>query len=133
LEDRIAEFENRDKSETEKLASERDAAAKRAEEAERKQRASVGRVAVYDELPDTVVDKYAVYLLARDDLEFDDEGEPSNVAAVLKAVKQGHPKLFPAAAGSANGGSRDSDTKREFSNPVERMSSAYSSKAGAAR
>lgn len=134
LQAKVAEFENRDKSETEKLASERDAAAKRAEEHERRWRDAVGRTAVYEAAGKAnAVSARAVYALIRDDLEFDDEGEPTNVDALIKTAKADEPAMFRAAAGSANGGSRDSDTKREFSNPIDRMSSAYSNKAGATR
>lgn len=48
----------------------------------------------------------AVYALIRSDLEFDDDGEPTNVSALISQAKKEEPSLFRAAAGSGDGGAR---------------------------
>ncbi|MDF2759173.1 MAG: hypothetical protein K0S99_1805 [Thermomicrobiales bacterium] len=104
--DQFQQLENAGKSELEKAIKRAEDAESKWTAAEQRARTTAGRVAVYDALDDTVVSKRAVWLSIKDDLEFDDDGEPTNVKAVVAKAKQDDPNLFPAARGSANGGDR---------------------------
>ncbi len=132
LQSRLAELEGKDKSDVERLTGERDAAGKRAEEALTKLRNANARTAVYDEVG-SLASPRAIYALIRDDVEFDDEDQPTNVAELIAREKKADPSLFRAAAGSGDGGARSSDTKPDFKNPLERLSHAYASNTEAKR
>lgn len=126
---RLTEFENANKSESEKLVADRDNATKRAEAAEQRTRDLLARSAVYDAAADANVPANgfkAVYALIRDDIDFDDEGEPTNIADLMKQARKDAPLLFPAAQGSGDGGKRSTnDGRSEFANPLDRLTYAY--------
>lgn len=67
----------------------------------------------------------AVYALIRDKVEIDDEGNATNVAELVEALKNDEPTLFRAAGGSLDGGARSGSTRVEPKNPTERMAGAY--------
>lgn len=131
LQAKVAEFENANKSEAEKAAAERDAAIKRADAAEQKVRSSNARSAVYEAVGVTASPR-AIYALIRDDLEFDDDDEPTNVAELIAREKKADPTLFRASAGINDGGARDSDT-RELSPGLDRLTHAYATSSKSAK
>lgn len=124
LRDKVAEFENANKSETEKAATERDAALKRAEAAEQKVRNSNARAAVYEAVGSTASPR-AVFALIRDDLEFDDEDQPTNVTELIAREKKADPTLFRASGGSGDGGKTGDTEQRNFASPLERIAAGY--------
>lgn len=67
----------------------------------------------------------AVYALIRDKVELDDEGNATNVAELVEALRNDEPTLFRAAGGSLDGGARSGSTRVEPKNPTERMAGAY--------
>src|SRR5690606_19794129 len=67
----------------------------------------------------------AVYALIRDKVEIDDEGNATNVAELVEALRNDEPTLFRAAGGSLDGGARSGSTRVEPKNPTERMAGAY--------
>lgn len=123
---RLSQIEDKDKSDVERLTGERDAAAKRAEEADIKLRNANARVAVTEAATNAkAISAAAVYALIRPDLEFDDDGEPTNVAALLAQVQRKEPLLFRAANGSADGGKDTRDTKPDLRPGMDRLTYAY--------
>ncbi len=102
----IEGFENANKTEIQKRDDALKAADQRATAAEQRLRDANARSAVTDAATKAnAISTRAVYALIRSDLEFDDEtGEPTNVAALLKAAQRDEPSLFRAANGSGDGG-----------------------------
>ncbi len=102
-EQRLAELENAGKSELDKLTGERDALRERVQT----QQQRLGRASVIEAATkaNAVVPR-AIYGLMRDDIEFDDDGEPTNIDALIAALRQDDASLFKASAGSADGGKR---------------------------
>lgn len=102
---RLAEIENAGKSESEKIAERLKAAEERATAAELRLRAANGQRAVTDAASKHgAISTKAVYALIRDDIEYDDDGEPQNIDALISAARKDEPQLFRAAAGSGDGG-----------------------------
>ncbi len=126
LESRIAEFENRDKSDTERLTAERDRLAKDLEAREAKLRDVNARGVVTDAATKAgAISPSAVFALVRGDLEYDADGEPTNVDAVIAAAKKDEPKLFPGAPGKADAGAGSTHTDREIKPGMDRIINAY--------
>lgn len=132
INERLAEFENRDKSATEKAASERDAAVKRAEAAEQKIRTANGRIAV-SEAVGTTASPRAVFALIRDDIEYDDDDQPVNIADLIAREKKADPTLFRAANGSGDGGATSSSAPKEYATATDRLSAGYANSSKAKR
>lgn len=61
-----------------------------------------------------------VYRLLRPDLELDDDGEPRNLAAVLRTTKQEFPELFYATNGSADGGAGTGGVEQDMNVMIRR-------------
>lgn len=105
--DLLKQFEQAEdagRTELQKLTKDRDQQKQRAESTAQRLRTANARVAVTEAATRAnAIDSAAVVALVRDRLEFDDEGEPTNVAAVLDAARKQHPALFRAAAGSGDG------------------------------
>ena len=102
---RLDDLENAGKSEDEKRAAALKAAEDRATAAESRYRAAIGRAAVTEAASKAgAISSKAVYALIRDDIDFDDDGEPTNIDALVAAAKKDEPGLFRAAAGSGDGG-----------------------------
>lgn len=98
--------EDADLSETQKLQKQADEANKKAEEAEQRSRQRVARAEVLTEATKAkLVDPDAAYRLIRDDIEFGDDGEPKNVATLIKQLAKDRPYLITRSTGSADGGS----------------------------
>lgn len=93
------------KTDEEKRQAALKAADERATAAETRLQDANARSAVTDAATKVnAVSTRAVYALIRSDLEFDDDGEPTNVDALLKRAQKDEPSLFRAAAGSGDGG-----------------------------
>lgn len=102
---KLQKLEDRDKSELQKaqdalasLQQERDdaQAALRSERAERRIAAAASKA--------NAVRPDAIVRLVRDELEFGDDGLPSNLDAVISKARKEYPELFRLAAGGADGG-----------------------------
>lgn len=104
--DQFKGFEDANKSEMEKLAGERDTYKTQAETLMQRYREVNARVALQDAVSamSNVYDPSTVVDLALPLLEYDGDGTPTNIEDALNTLKERRPKLFPAAAGSGDGG-----------------------------
>ena len=125
LQTRLDELDGRDKSDVERLTKERDSLADTLKERETKLREQAGRTAVYEAAREAnATSSRAVYALIRDDIEFDDDGEPTNIDALIAKAKKDEPVLFRATAGSGDGGKGD-DGKPQVEPGMGRLAYAY--------
>lgn len=123
---RVAELENAGKPEAERLTADLAAAQRRAEDAETKLRTANARSAVTVAAANTnAVDADAVFALVRDDLDYDEDGAPTNVTETLAALKTRKPHLFKASGGRGNGSDRDASNDTNVGTGVDRMRHAY--------
>lgn len=93
-------------SETERTAKERDDAKAKLDEANKRMREIVGRSAVQIEamkLGAVDPDDVYLYLSAKGSIEFDDDGEPKDIAKAVAALKAAKPHLFGAKPEQAAG------------------------------
>ena len=103
--DQFSEMENAGKTELQRLEKDRDTYKSQYESLASRLQAANARAAITEAAGRlNAIDNTAVFAIARDSLEFDDSGEPTNVDAVLKDVQKRHPALFRAANGSGDGG-----------------------------
>ena len=130
---RVAEFENANKSDAEKTAAALDAATKRADAAEQRLRDANARVAVTEAAQKVnAISVRAVLKLIEDDLDYDDEGEPTNVDALIAQARKDEPSLFRHAGGSADGG-KTGTTTPEAQPGIDRIRQAYATSSTSAR
>lgn len=104
---RISTFESANQTELEKREAALKAAEDRATALETRLRDLSARSAVTDAARDAkALSPRAVYATIRDDLEYDDDGMPVNVASLIKQLVKEEPALFDlrAANGSGDGG-----------------------------
>lgn len=108
VEDLINEYttlKDGQKTEFQRLEGERDTYRTKAEELEQRYRSAVASSAVKDAASAAgAISPKAVYALIRDDVEFDDNGEPTNIADLIAQAQQDEPQLFRASGGSGDGG-----------------------------
>lgn len=108
VEDLIREYGDLKKgrqTEFQRLEGERDTFKTKAEELEARYRTAVASSAVREAAGQAgAISPKAVYALIRDDVQFDDAGEPSNIAELIERAKEDEPQLFRAAGGSGDGG-----------------------------
>lgn len=108
VEDLIAEYttlKDGQKTEFQRLEGERDTYRTKAEELEQRYRSAVASSAVRDAASAAgAISPKAVYAMIRDDVEFDDNGEPTNIADLIAQAQQDEPQLFRASGGSGDGG-----------------------------
>jgi hypothetical protein len=108
VEDLISEYttlKDGQKTEFQRLEGERDTYRTKAEELEQRYRSAVASSAVKDAASAAgAISPKAVYALIRDDVEFDDNGEPTNIADLIAQAQQDEPQLFRASGGSGDGG-----------------------------
>jgi len=105
LQAKVAEFENKDKTETERSQAAQKAAEERATAAENRLRAANARVAITEAAQKAnATSTRLVMALITPDLEYDDNGEPTNINALIAQAKKDEPSLFRAAQGSGDGG-----------------------------
>jgi hypothetical protein len=102
---KVEEYESANQTEAEKRDAALKAAEDRATTLETRLRDLSARSAVTDAASKAnAISTTAVYALIRSDLEFDDNGEPTNVQALIKQAQKDEPALFRAANGSGDGG-----------------------------
>jgi hypothetical protein len=66
---------------------------------------SAARVAVSDAAAKAnAIEPAAIFALVSRDIDYDDDGQPTNVADVIANARKAYPGLFRAAAGSGDGG-----------------------------
>ena len=103
-------IKNAGKSEEERRDADLKTAQTRADAAEQRLQTANARVAVTDAATKANATSIkAVFALVRDDLEFDDEGEPTNVAELIATARKDEPTLFRASSGSGDGGKGAND------------------------
>jgi hypothetical protein len=104
---RVEEYENATKTDAERQQAALKAAEDRAATLESRLRDLSARSAVTDAARDAkAISPRAVYATIRDDLEYADDGTPTNVDALVKQLVKEEPALFDlrAANGSGDGG-----------------------------
>jgi flagellar motility protein MotE (MotC chaperone) len=105
LQKRLADLEDRDKSELEKVSGERDRLIKDLEAREARLRILTASEKVHSAATKAnAIEPAAVFKLVRDDLTFDDDGAPTNVSEVVAEAKKQYPAMFQASSGSGDGG-----------------------------
>lgn len=105
LEAKVSEFERSKLSDTERLQAERDAALKTATEAQKRaQERAVRADVVIAATKLNIVDPDAAYrLLDAGAIEFDDAGDPKNIAALLTDLVKAKPYLIAQTATASSG------------------------------
>lgn len=102
---RIAELENAGKSEEEQLKASLTSLQTEAERWKTRALESAAKVAVSDAAAKAnAIEPAAIFALVSRDLDYDDDGQPTNVADVIAHARKAYPGLFRAAAGSGDGG-----------------------------
>lgn len=97
-------IKNAGKSDEERRDADLKTAQARADAAEQRLQTANARVAVTDAATKANATSIkAVFALVRDDLEFDDAGEPTNVAELIAQARKDEPTLFRASSGSGDG------------------------------
>lgn len=104
--DQFKTYEDAGKSEKERLESDLNRWKSEAEMSTKELRELRGRVALQDAVSalTNVYDPATVVDLAVPLLEYGKDGRPSNIQDALNTLKERRPRLFPAAAGSGDGG-----------------------------
>lgn len=104
---KLKQLEDAAKSDLERLQGERDELSTRVKDLEARYRDSVAESAFIDAAtkanarsPRTLFRAY------KGDIDFDDDGVPTNVAALVKKLQKDEPELFRQETGSANGGAK---------------------------
>jgi hypothetical protein len=102
---RVQEFEDAQKTEAERAADALKAAEERAQQYEQRYQSAIAQSAVTDAASKAgAISARAVYMLIRDDITFDDAGDPSNIAELIGKARSDEPQLFRASGGSGDGG-----------------------------
>lgn len=118
-------IKNAGKSDEERRDADLKTAQARADAAEQRLQTANARVAVTDAATKAnAVSINAVFALVRDDLEFDDAGEPTNVAELIAQARKDEPTLFRAASGGADGAKQNSEA-RDIKPGLDRLTHAY--------
>lgn len=119
-------IKNAGKTDEEKREADLKDAQTRADAAETRLKTANARVAVTDAATKTnAISVNAVFALIRDGLEYDDDGEPTNVDDLIAKARKDEPQLFRAAAGSGDGGKQTSTKKPDVAPGYARMAQAY--------
>ncbi len=112
---RLGEYESANQTESEKQSAALKAAEDRATTLENRLRATTARAAVTDAATKAnAISAAAVYALIRDDLDYDDDGDPTNVPALIVQARKDEPALFRAANGAGDGGRGEPVTSRDL-------------------
>lgn len=105
LSKRLSDLENAGRSESDKVAAERDAAQARADRLAATVRTANGREATRSAAKDAgAPDPDLVYRLIKADIDFDDDDEPTNIDRLLLDAKKEFPDLFKVKPGKADTG-----------------------------
>jgi len=95
------------KSDEEQRTARLQAAEERAAALESQLRAVNARTAMAEAASKAnALDPAAIARMGLDDLDFDDDGEPTNISQVIAQLRRDHPRLFQAAPGDGDGGRR---------------------------
>lgn len=123
---RVEDFENANKTELDKREDALKQAEERATAAETRLQDANARNAVNEAATRVnAVSVNAVYALVRSSIEFDDDGEPTNIADLIAAAKKDEPALFRAAGGTGDGGKSGTGNDREISAGLDRLAAGY--------
>lgn len=113
---------NAGKSDEEQRQARLAAAEARAEALEAQLRSTTARIAVSERARKAgAISPNAVYALIRDDLEFDDDGDATNIADAIAQLRKDEPSLFRAAAGDGDGGRRGPNSGDDMNSTIRRM------------
>lgn len=115
----VQKFEMQNQTEAEKREAALAAAEERASTAESRYRKAVGRAAVAEEASKSgAISPKAIHALIQDAIEFDDEGSPTNVAALVEKLRTEEPALFRTP--SADGGKGAPATSQDMNALIRR-------------
>ena len=118
-ESRVQKFETQNQTEAEKREAALAQAEERASTAESRYRKAVGRAAVAEEASRSgAISPKAIHALIQDDIEFDDEGNPANVAGLIDKLRTEEPVLFRTP--SADGGKGKPVTNQDMNSLIRR-------------
>lgn len=118
-------LKNAGKSDEERRDADLKSAQTRAAAAEQRLQTANARVAVTDAATKAnAVSVNAVFALVRDQIDYDDEGEPTNVPALIAEAKRDEPSLFRKSAGTADGAKQNSES-RDIKPGLDRLTYAY--------
>jgi hypothetical protein len=116
------QYEDANKTEAEKREQALKSAEDRATAAESRYQAAIGRAAVTDAATKAgAISSRAVHALIRDEIDFGDDGEPTNIDALINAARKDEPQLFRAAAGSGDGGKGGDNDTRDINSVFRQM------------
>lgn len=116
---KVKSFEEANQTEAEKREAALAAAEERASTAESRYRKAVGRAAVAEEASKSgAISPKAIHALIQDAIEFDDEGSPTNVAALVEKLRTEEPALFRTP--SADGGKGAPATSQDMNALIRR-------------
>lgn len=126
---RLAEYEQRDMTEAQKLAAERDTlAAERDQWRTRAQQTAVANAVTAEAVKLGTVDTDAVVQLLRDRIDVDDDGQPTNVAKAVADLAKSKPYLFR----TTPPGARDAHAGNSYAlNDADALSRALAGAVGA--
>lgn len=114
------------KPEQEQIAANLKAATERADGLEAKLRDANARSAVTDAATKAnAISVRAVMALIKSDLEFDDDGEPTNVDELIAKAKKDEPSLFKAASGKTDASATSTSTKSDVAPGLARIKQGY--------
>lgn len=100
-------LKNAGKTDEEKRDADLKGAQERADVAETRLQTLAGRAAITDAAAKVhAISPKAVFALVKDDLTYNDDGEPTNVAAVIAQARKNEPDLFRASGGGGDGGAK---------------------------
>lgn len=101
---KVSQFETANQSDEERRSAEYASLQERAERAEQALRVANGRTALFKEAGNAVSAE-ALYRYVKDDITFDDDGNPANISELVAQARESEPSLFH--RGSADGAPRD--------------------------
>lgn len=126
LEKELNDLKTTGQSEEEKARTAQKALEDRAVAAEQKLHDANARNAVTEAATKAnAVSINAVYALVRSDIEFDDDGEPTNIPDLIGAARKNEPALFRAAGGGLDGNKSGNGNEREISPGLDRLTAGY--------
>lgn len=126
---RLKDIEDRDKTETQKIADERDALKERVETLAKKAREANGRESVRSAALKLGADAKrldVIWKIVRSDLAYGDDDEPSNLTEVLSALKSEHPEEFKVITGKGDGGAGNNGKPKDDPNAALRKAAGRS-------
>lgn len=116
---KLKAFEDREKSDTQRLQEELEEVRKQNQTFQEERRKEITRAAFEDAAQKAgAIRPSAVYRLA-DNIEVDDDGRPINALDIVKSLKKEYPELFSGTNGSADGGSGKGSTNTASANMNE--------------